>query len=183
MERNCTTRCVWIYYTSSVQYIRHDDKSNETRLLTRDTQTRLAYCESRDSTRNVENTIVVKRTARRSFKVMIHNKHSLRASIKRQKDERYALPCARLVLLLGVLYAVSGTRDLRLSEGQLGLSSSRTSRFLLCVLELSLTLALTLLVLICRRDNGRCEGSGLCVDGLGGAEVRMNEGLGGRYTL
>ena len=114
---------------------------------------------------------------------MIHNKHSLRASIKRQKDERYALPCARLVLLLGVLYAVSGARDLRLGEGQLGLSGSRTSRFLLCVLELSLALALALLVLICRRNDSRCEGSGLCVDGLGGAEVRMNEGLGGRYPL
>ena len=94
-----------------------------------------------------------------------------------------SLPCARLVLLLGVLHAVPGAGDLRLSQGQLGLSSSRASRLLLTILELSLRLALLLLVLVCRRDDGGGKGAGLCVDGLRGAEVGVGEGLSGRYAF
>ena len=117
---------------------------------------------------------------------MIHNGHPLRASIARQKHylaTRSKLPCARLVLLLRVLHPVSGARDLRLGEGQLGLGGSRASRLLLTVRELSLALALVLRILVRRRDDGRGEGCGLCVDGLRSAEIGMSEGLGGRYAL
>lgn len=136
---------------------------------------------------NAKNTIVGNRyrTATSSFKVIIHNSRSrhFERPWRAKTTAMRPLPCARLVLLLGVLHAIPGAGDLRLRQSQLGLGGSCASRFLLTVLELSLRLTLLLLVLVCRRDDGGREGGGLCVDGLGGAEVGMGEGLGSRYAL